>query len=115
MWAGAGMACPGRLYNELISPLVGFNLRAALWYQGSLRMRRKRRLTMLYILSLDNMKKIVLPRQARDKHSESTLIGTPFLIQSAGEANSDEGYHRDTEEYACEFGEETPCFCPSFH
>ena len=30
----AGNACSGRLYNELIAPLVGFNLRAALWYQG---------------------------------------------------------------------------------
>jgi hypothetical protein len=31
-----GNACPGRLYNELIAPLVGFNLRAALWSQAGL-------------------------------------------------------------------------------
>ena len=28
---GSGNACAGRLYNELIAPLVGWNLRAALW------------------------------------------------------------------------------------
>jgi hypothetical protein len=51
--APVGSACPGGLFNELIAPLVRWNLRAALWYQG--------------------------------------------------EDNTDEGTHRSTEEYSCEF------------
>lgn len=51
--ASIGTACPQGLFNMLIAPLVKWNLRAALWYQG--------------------------------------------------EANSDEGYHRNAAEYECEF------------
>jgi hypothetical protein len=39
---------------------------------------------------------------------EATYLWPPWLTGSShlryqGEANSDEGYHRDTAEYACEF------------
>jgi sialate O-acetylesterase len=69
----ASACCPQKLYNDKISPLLPFRIRAALWYQGE----------------LDRVYSCVLELDA-------------CVFVCAGEANSDEGYARTREQYACQ-------------
>jgi hypothetical protein len=65
--------CPGKLYNDKISPLLPFKARAVLWYQ---------------------VQYTVVPY--------TTTLTLYCFCTVQGEANTDEGYTRTREEYACQ-------------